>query len=127
MTGYPGRTHGIRATYVRGCRCEPCATAHREYDQARTPPPDAQTVALAHTPPPGDWYIHGRCRGMNTDLFFVVRGESTQPAKTICGQCPVLYQCRAYALAQPDSLVGVWGSMSARERRAIRKQGRGAA
>ena len=26
-----GRTHGIRSTYVHGCRCDACREAEREY------------------------------------------------------------------------------------------------
>jgi hypothetical protein len=30
-----GRSHGVRATYVAGCRCTECSAAASEYERAR--------------------------------------------------------------------------------------------
>jgi hypothetical protein len=30
----PGRTHGLRSTYVDGCRCDECRKAERDYRRA---------------------------------------------------------------------------------------------
>ena len=39
-------------------------------------------------------------------------------AKLVCGRCPLILQCREYAvLAEEGS--GIWGGMTAQERRAI--------
>src|SRR5699024_3664991 len=38
-------------------------------------------------------------------------------AKAVCAGCPVLAQCREYGMTEPH---GVWGGLSAGERREIR-------
>ena len=43
-----------------------------------------------------------------------------RPAKAVCTGCPVLEQCRTYALARP-TLSGIWGGTSDRERQALRR------
>lgn len=54
------------------------------------------------------------------DLFFPSKGQSNRPAKAICRNCPVLAQCRTYALANRETH-GVWGGLSEQDRRAIRR------
>jgi WhiB family redox-sensing transcriptional regulator len=49
--------------------------------------------------------------------FFPARGESSTPAKTVCTACLVRDECLAYAL-EHEELQGVWGALSARERKA---------
>lgn len=55
------------------------------------------------------------------DLFFPDKGdgESSNYAKRLCRSCPVLAQCGIYAI-QYETL-GVWGGLTAVERKAIRK------
>lgn len=57
------------------------------------------------------------CRMTPSVNFFPERGESAEPAKAICAECPVIGACRAWALREGSHLVGVWGGLSARERR----------
>lgn len=67
------------------------------------------------------------CRepGIDADLFFPV-GDSgpavrqAAAAKAVCARCPVVAQCRDWALAsaEPD---GIWGGMTAAERRIARR------
>jgi WhiB family transcriptional regulator, redox-sensing transcriptional regulator len=47
--------------------------------------------------------------------WFSERGQTSAPAKEVCGRCLVQQECLEYALADPD-LMGVWGGMSQRER-----------
>lgn len=115
-----GLEHGQRRFYKTGCRCEDCVAAEGDYQRGRRPPPTDPPVALAATPPPGDWARNGRCRTAPTTVFFPERGEDVNNARRICGLCPVLAECRDYALAAPTTLVGVWGGLSARERRDLR-------
>ena len=70
-----------------------------------------------------EWQYDGLCREMDTELFFHPEGERggtrrrrAEAAKAICMQCPVLDQCREYALASHEPY-GVWGGMSEEERR----------
>lgn len=60
------------------------------------------------------------------DLFFVEKGGSTRPAKQVCSQCPVAADCLAYAL-EHEIEFGVWGGLSARQRRDLKRASRKAA
>lgn len=63
------------------------------------------------------WFDQAACAGLG-DLFFADRedGASTRAARAVCRTCPVLSECRAYALTLPVHYPGVWGGMSQRER-----------
>lgn len=65
--------------------------------------------------------LDSSCRGVNPDLFYPERGESTKEAKAVCAGCPVRIDCLEYAIAHNERF-GIWGGKSERERRAIRKQ-----
>lgn len=113
--------HGERRFFRAGCRCEECAGAERAYQRGRRPPgPRTEPVALTSVPAPGDWIRNARCKSAPVNLFFPLRGEDNATAKAICAGCPVLNDCRDYALANPDSLRGIWGGLTARERRRSR-------
>lgn len=77
-----------------------------------------------------DWQHRGACREVGTDAFFPPsKGNATQvrEAKKICNgpaggsPCPVLAQCRDWALLKGEKF-GVWGGLSERDRRAILKR-----
>jgi WhiB family redox-sensing transcriptional regulator len=55
--------------------------------------------------------------------FFPQRGESSGEAKAICRRCLVQEECLAYALTTHSTATdhGVWGGLSARERRQLRR------
>jgi WhiB family redox-sensing transcriptional regulator len=72
---------------------------------------------------PFDWQARGACRGCNPEIFFPERGESTREAKAICRGCGVREECLEYALAAVEKF-GIWGGLSERERRRIRRQRR---
>lgn len=78
-------------------------------------------LALNNVPFPGEWAKRGACVGATTELFFPGRGDNSIRAKAVCAGCPVLAECRDYALAAPDQLVGVWGGTTYGERRQIRR------
>lgn len=61
-----------------------------------------------------------RCKGLDPELFHPGRGESTEPAKAVCSDCPVRLACLDYALAHRERH-GVWGGLSERERRSLRR------
>jgi WhiB family redox-sensing transcriptional regulator len=42
-------------------------------------------------------------------------GQTSAPAKAVCGRCLVQRECLHYALADSD-LMGVWGGTSQRDR-----------
>jgi len=71
---------------------------------------------------PHDWRDQAECIKYAHEVeFFPSRGESTREAKAVCATCPVREQCLEYAL-QWDHLSGVWGGLSERERRQIRRR-----
>lgn len=72
-----------------------------------------------------EWQYQGACRDLDTEQFFHPEGERggtrkrrDDAAKAICAQCPVINQCREYALAAQEPY-GVWGGLSAEERREL--------
>jgi WhiB family redox-sensing transcriptional regulator len=72
------------------------------------------------------WQCRGNCAGLDPDLFFPERGQSCAEAKAICVSCAVRSECLEYALAKPEKF-GIWGGLSERERRRIRRRRRLAA
>lgn len=66
------------------------------------------------------WMQDSHCLGLDPDLFFPERGASTKEAKAVCRGCPVREDCLEYALANTEKF-GIWGGMSERERRRIRR------
>ena len=66
------------------------------------------------------WMGRGNCAGMNPDLFFPARGEASAPAKAVCAPCEVKERCLNYAIEGGERF-GVWGGMSERERRRVRR------
>lgn len=69
----------------------------------------------------GTWQDEANCLGVDPDLFFPERGASTREAKEVCRGCVVRDECLEYALANGEKF-GIWGGMSERERRRIRRQ-----
>lgn len=67
------------------------------------------------------WKSRGACFGLDPDMFHPGRGQSTEPAKRICMQCPVQAECLEYALSH-FLKCGIWGGASERERRQIRRE-----
>ena len=67
------------------------------------------------------WQDYANCRGANADLFFPERGASTRKAKAICTACEVRSDCLDFALRAGEKF-GIWGGMSERERRRVRRE-----
>lgn len=61
------------------------------------------------------------CKEIGGEIFFPEKHESylVYYAKAICRRCPVLDECKEYALSNPD-LVGVWGGTTTMERNRAR-------
>jgi WhiB family redox-sensing transcriptional regulator len=66
------------------------------------------------------WQDRANCLGVDPDLFFPERGASTREAKEVCRGCEVQQDCLEYALRNGEKF-GIWGGMSERERRRIRR------
>ncbi len=67
------------------------------------------------------WQDYANCLGVDPDLFFPERGASTREAKEVCRSCVVREDCLEFALAIGEKH-GIWGGMSERERRRLRRQ-----
>jgi WhiB family redox-sensing transcriptional regulator len=74
--------------------------------------PTAATVIS----PDDSWVVEALCRQTDPEAFYPDKGEPTAPAKRVCAHCPVTAECLEYALFH-DERFGVWGGLSARERR----------
>ena len=66
------------------------------------------------------WQREANCLGVHPDLFFPERGASTREAKEVCRGCVVREACLEFALNNGEKF-GIWGGMSERERRRIRR------
>lgn len=71
------------------------------------------------------WMDYALCVGLDPELFFTERGDNwtMEDAKAICRACTVREECLEYALVEGIKY-GIWGGLSERERRPIRRQRR---
>jgi WhiB family transcriptional regulator, redox-sensing transcriptional regulator len=66
------------------------------------------------------WQERALCAQTDPEAFFPEKGGSTREAKRICSGCDVRAECLDYALAH-DERFGIWGGLSERERRRLRR------
>lgn len=81
-------------------------------------------------PPDEDftWQEKAACKHVNPSVFFPVDAygrlheteERVAEAKAICAECPVCDVCAEYAV-RVNEKAGVWGRLTTRERRRVRK------
>lgn len=69
---------------------------------------------------PRAWQARANCMGVDPELFFPERGSSTREAKEVCRGCVVRPECLEFAIANSEKF-GIWGGMSERERRRVRR------
>ncbi|MDI3330395.1 MAG: WhiB family transcriptional regulator [Micrococcus sp.] len=67
------------------------------------------------------WQIDALCAQTDPEAFFPEKGGSTRDAKKVCSACTVRSECLEYALGN-DERFGIWGGLSERERRRLRKR-----
>lgn len=72
---------------------------------------------------PDRWQDRANCAGVDPELFFPSRGASTREAKAVCQGCEVRAECLDHAIENGEK-VGIWGGLSERQRRVIRRQAR---
>jgi WhiB family transcriptional regulator, redox-sensing transcriptional regulator len=68
-----------------------------------------------------EWQERALCAQTDPEAFFPEKGGSTREAKRICQGCAVRPECLEYALAH-DERFGIWGGLSERERRKLKKR-----
>lgn len=66
------------------------------------------------------WQDSALCAQTDPESFFPEKGGSTREAKAVCQSCDVRSECLDYALAN-DERFGIWGGLSERERRKLKK------
>jgi WhiB family redox-sensing transcriptional regulator len=66
------------------------------------------------------WQERALCAQTDPEAFFPEKGGSTREAKKVCLSCDVRGECLEYALAN-DERFGIWGGLSERERRRLKK------
>lgn len=69
----------------------------------------------------GDWQKRALCAQTDPEAFFPEKGESTREGKQICTGCEVKAECLEYALSNEERF-GIWGGLSERERRSLRRR-----
>jgi WhiB family redox-sensing transcriptional regulator len=72
---------------------------------------------------PTGWHEQALCAQTDPEAFFPEKSGSTREAKRICSRCEVRSECLDYALGH-DERYGVWGGLSERERRRLKRPGR---
>ena len=82
------------------------------------PQPAAPSTAF-HAQP---WAEDALCAQTDPEVFHPEKGGSTREAKAVCAQCFVQAECLTWAMTN-DERFGVWGGLSERERRALKKPG----
>lgn len=79
-------------------------------------------------PRPEHWGKHAPCRKADPGLFFpeehgAAESLIAEQAKAYCRRCPAVDDCLAEALQRGEGF-GVWGGLTARERRALLRRRR---
>jgi len=75
------------------------------------------------------WQLRAACRGEDSTYFFAPsyfekrweKDAREAVAKAICERCPVLDECRDYALDVREGH-GIWGGLNEMERRALLRE-----
>ncbi len=75
----------------------------------------------AEFPPEFEWQERALCAQTDPEAFFPEKGGSTREAKRVCMSCDVRSECLEYALSN-DERFGIWGGLSERERRRVKKR-----
>lgn len=79
-------------------------------------------IALTTITPISQWREHALCRGVDPAIFHPEDEEedehASDAARAVCFACPVREMCLEHAISVREKH-GVWGGLSARERRRL--------
>ena len=67
------------------------------------------------------WQERALCAQTDPEAFFPEKGGSTREAKKVRVSCEVRAECLEYAL-ENDERFGIWGGLSERERRKLKRR-----
>ncbi len=81
---------------------------------------NVEPVEIAEDEGALSWQESALCAQTDPEAFFPEKGGSTRDAKKVCVGCEVRGECLEYALAH-DERFGIWGGLSERERRKLKK------
>lgn len=79
---------------------------------------------------PGEWSARAECARVGADMslsnpFGPISAPSVLARTAVCAVCPVLVECRTWALTSPDPAFGhIAGGLHPLERSRMRRQGR---
>jgi WhiB family transcriptional regulator, redox-sensing transcriptional regulator len=107
--GSPASQRNGRPAGHIGTKVEEASTVH-EFDVLDMTDTDELT-----------WQERALCAQTDPEAFFPEKGGSTREAKKVCLSCEVRTECLEYAL-EHDERFGIWGGMSERERRKLKKR-----
>lgn len=93
------------------------AVAAKTRTTSRTSPLDDLFAMFAKE----GWQQDALCAQTDAENFFPEKGGSVATAKATCDLCPVRSECLEYALDH-DERFGIWGGLSERERRKLKKR-----
>jgi WhiB family transcriptional regulator, redox-sensing transcriptional regulator len=112
LTGVPqDLCNDTGVIYGRGA----ARATRREVDPVLLPLANADDMEVM------EWQERALCAQTDPEAFFPEKGGSTREAKRVCLSCDVRGECLEYALAN-DERFGIWGGLSERERRRLKKQ-----
>ncbi|AXQ51408.1 WhiB family transcription factor [Mycobacterium phage Aggie] len=69
---------------------------------------------------PDDWTLGAACTQTDPEVFYPEKGESIEPARTICARCDVRAKCLEVALANDEGF-GIWGGLTPNQRLALKR------
>ena len=69
------------------------------------------------------WQIDGLCAQTDPESFYPDKGKPADAARRVCRRCPVQDDCLTWAL-ETNEQFGVWGGLTANQRREMRRAGR---
>ncbi|MGW1861938.1 WhiB family transcriptional regulator [Streptomyces collinus] len=83
------------------------------------------TCTSSGDPARPDWRDRAACVGEDPDIFFplsdlLAPDAEASLARAICRRCPVIIDCRTWALDHGED-DGIWGATTAAQRRSIRR------
>ena len=67
----------------------------------------------------GDWEDDANCRTVDPDIFFSDEAGNLAQAREVCGACPVIAQCGAFA-GTNHIRYGIWGGVNPKARSGLR-------